>query len=289
MGMNGDNFVRLVGGNVVSSRMINTASLRIEKIRRQFNGNWHWHFRQPELCLFNFGNGTERLRATIDGRPVSYGVTGRSRLCIFPARTEIKGEWSAGPTAEYTVVFLNADFISARLHAGISNPVVGFEHDGLARGLAELCREAESPDNIFELLAEGWSIQALAHMARISRKEGRPKPATQGGFSGHSAKLLDEYIRARLSEEITLQSLAVLVGLSKRHFQRAFQDSFQTTPHRYILSLRIEEAKKHLGHSDESITEIALSAGFGQVEHFSTTFKKITGFTPSQFRQQNLA
>jgi AraC family transcriptional regulator len=53
--------------------------------------------------------------------------------------------------------------------------------------------------------------------------------------------------------------------------------------------LRIEEAKKHLSHSDESITEIALSAGFGQVEHFSTTFKKMTGFTPSQFRQQNLA
>ncbi len=198
MGMNGDNFVRSVGGNVVSSLVTNTTSMRIERIRRQSNGRWHWHFRQPELCLFWFGSGPQRLRATIDGRPVNYGVTGKSRLCIFPARTEIEGEWNAGPTADYTVVFLNPDFVGERLNAEISSPIVGFDHDGLARGLAELSREAASPDNVFDLLAEGWSIQALAYMARISRKEGASQPDVRGGLSGRSVRLLDDYIRAHL-------------------------------------------------------------------------------------------
>ena len=286
MGMSSDTFVRSVGGNIVSSLVKNTASMRIEKIRRVSNGRWHWHFRQPELCLFWFGKGAERLHAIINGRPVNYGVTGKSRFCIFPARTEIEGEWNAGPTADYTVVFLNPDFVGERLKSRISDPVVGFDHDGLSRGLAELCREAASPDNLFDLLSEAWSIQALAYMARISGNERSPQAGVRGGLSGRSARLLEDYIRAHLGGEITLQDLAGVADLSKRHLQRAFQDSFGVTPHRYILSLRIEEAKDRLCRTNDSITEVALTAGFGQAEHFSTTFKKSTGFTPSQFRQQ---
>ncbi len=173
--------------------------------------------------------------------------------------------------------------------ADISASIIGFEHDGLLRGLSDLCCEAASPDNVFDLLAEGWSIQALGYMARLSRNESALQPNRRGGLSSRSIKLIEDYICAHLCQEITLQDLARIVGLSKRHFQRAFQDSFGLTPHRYILSLRIENAKKHLSRPGESITEVALESGFGQVEHFSTTFRRFTGLTPSQFRRQHLA
>lgn len=112
--------------------------------------------------------------------------------------------------------------------------------------------------------------------------------SARGGLSSHSVKLVDDYIRANLSGEMTLQDLAAVAGLSKRHFHRAFQDSFGTTPHRYILSLRIEDAKLRLSQTGSSVTEIALTVGFGQPEHFSTTFKKYTGYTPSQFRGRRI-
>ncbi len=99
--------------------------------------------------------GAERLRATIDGHSVERRFAGKSKLAIFPAAIEIEGEWNVGPTLDYTVVFLNPSFVGERLQHAITNPTVAFEHDGLTRGLAELCREAASPDNVFGLMAEG--------------------------------------------------------------------------------------------------------------------------------------
>jgi AraC family transcriptional regulator len=57
MGSIGENYVRLVGGDLVSSIITDTPSMRIEVLRRETVGRMHWHFRQPELSLFWFGKG----------------------------------------------------------------------------------------------------------------------------------------------------------------------------------------------------------------------------------------
>src|SRR5258708_17100855 len=161
MGQAGEKYVRSVGGELVSSLITDTTSMRIEVLRRETTGRMHWHFRQPELSLFWFGRGAERLRATIDGRPVERQFRGASKLAIFPAAIEIEGEWNVGPTLDYTVVFLNPSFVGERLQHAITNSTIAFEHDGLTRGLAELCREAASPDNVFNRMADGWASQPL--------------------------------------------------------------------------------------------------------------------------------
>ena len=289
MGNVGENYVRLVGGDLVSSVITDTPSMRIEVLRRETVGRMHWHFRQPELSLFWFGKGAERLRATIDGRPVERRFLGKSKLAIFPAAIEIEGEWNVGPTLDYTVVFLNPSFVGERLQHAITNPTVAFEHDGLTRGLAELCREAASPDNVFNLMAEGWSIQALAHISRISERSQQPSNDVRGGLPGRSLRRLEEYVRENLTQPICLAELSEIAGLSKRHFLRAFQESLGATPYNYVLSLRIDEAKRRLSETEDSIVDVALATGFSHAQHFSTSFKKATGVTPSAFRQRCLS
>jgi AraC family transcriptional regulator len=249
----------------------------------------HWHFRQPELSLFWFGKGAERLRATIDGRPIERRFPGKSKLAIFPAAIEIEGEWNVGPTLDYTVVFLNPSFVGERLQHAITNSTIAFEHDGLTRGLAELCREAASPDNVFNLMAEGWSIQALAHISRISEGGQQPSTKLRGGLPGRSLRRLEEYVRENLTQPICLAELSGIAGLSKRHFLRAFQESVGATPYNYVLSLRIDEAKRRLSETGDSIVDVALATGFSHAQHFSTSFKKATGLTPSAFRQRCLS
>jgi AraC family transcriptional regulator len=284
-----EKYVRSVGGDLVSSFITDTNIMRIEVLRRETAGRMHWHFRQPELSLFWFTKGAERLRATIDGRPVNCAFPGKSRLAIFPAAVEIEGEWNVGPTLDYTVVFLNPAFVGERLQAAIANPTLAFEHDGLVRGLEELCREAASPDNVFNLMAEGWAIQSLAHIARVSEKSPPHRSELRGGLPGRSLRLIHEYVRENLARPITLNELSAIAGLSKRHFLRAFQESVGSTPYHYVLSLRINEAKRRLSASGESITGVALATGFGQAQHFSTSFRKATGMTPSTFRQRSLS
>ena len=136
-GLSSDSFVRLVGGDVHSSVVTNATNMRIEKIRRVANGPWHWHFRQPELCLFWFEeSGPQTLRATVDGHPATYEFLGGSQFCILPPRTEIEGEWKAGSKTSYTVAFLSPEFVEERLTAKISRPVFAFEHPALLR----ICR-----------------------------------------------------------------------------------------------------------------------------------------------------
>jgi AraC family transcriptional regulator len=284
------NFVRSVGGDLVSSAITNASSMRIEVLRRECKGRMHWHFRQPELALFWFARGAERLNATIEGHQVSCLFPGKSRFAVIPAETEIQGEWDVGPVLDYTVVFLNPTLMSERLRQAITVPTIGFEHDGLVRNLAELCREASSRDDFFDLMAEGWAIQALAHISRVSEKcRAAPRSRARGGLPGNSLRRIDDFVRANLGEDISLDDLSTIGGLSKRHFVRAFQESMGTSPYNYVLMLRIEEAKQRLSGTAESITEIALGTGFGHAQHFSTSFRRATGETPSSFRQRALS
>jgi AraC-like DNA-binding protein len=57
----------------------------------------------------------------------------------------------------------------------------------------------------------------------------------------------------------------------------------------YLINIRISEAIKLLKKKDVTITDIALDTGFYSSQHFSTTFKKLTGYTPSEFRKNNLS
>src|SRR5260370_18434458 len=92
MGQAGEKYVRSVGGELVSSLITDTTSMRIEVLRRETVGRMHWHFRQPELSLFCFAKGAERLRATIDARSVNCTFPGHSRPPPFPAAMQIAGE-----------------------------------------------------------------------------------------------------------------------------------------------------------------------------------------------------
>ena len=279
-------YVRQVGGELVSSVIARSKPIRVELLRRTSRPRMNWHFRQPELTLFRFGQGCSRLRARVDGRSVEYEFSDTANLALFPANTEIEGEWSVGPAFDYMVVFVDPHFVRTRLNGDIERPTIAFGHERLARGLSELSQEAATPDNLFDLFAEGWAGQALAHMARLSRGTEPSRALTRGGLPSLKLRKIEEFVLENLGEAISLSALSDVAGLSKRHFLRAFQESTGTSPHRYVLGMSIESAKRRLSETDDSLTSIALSSGFSHAQHFSSTFRQATGMSPSLFRQQ---
>ena len=72
-------------------------------------------------------------------------------------------------------------FVVDRLKDEIDRPIIAFCNERLTRGLAELCREAITPDNVFDLLAEGWASQALAHITRAARLSYTRRTVRRGG------------------------------------------------------------------------------------------------------------
>jgi len=98
---------------------------------------------------------------------------------------------------------------------------------------------------------------------------------------------LEETLREDLSHHWTVDEMAALVGLGTTSFSDKVKSFTGFSPMNYLINIRISEAIKLLKKPHAHMTNIALETGFYSSQHFSTTFKKLTGYTPSQFRKNN--
>ena len=100
---------------------------------------------------------------------------------------------------------------------------------------------------------------------------------------------LEQTLRENLSHQWSVAEMAALVGLGTTAFTEKVKNFTGFSPLNYLITIRISEAIKLLKRPDIHLTDIALDTGFYSSQHFSTTFKKLTGYTPSQFRKNNIA
>lgn len=88
------------------------------------------------------------------------------------------------------------------------------------------------------------------------------------------------------ASELDILSLARVALMSPAHFSRQFAATFGETPHRYLQRRRIERAMTLLRDHDRSVTEVALAVGYDSLGTFSRTFRRVTGRTPIDFRDE---
>jgi AraC family transcriptional regulator len=74
------------------------------------------------------------------------------------------------------------------------------------------------------------------------------------------------------------------IGKSYQHISSVFSSHEGLTLETYIINQKIEKVKELLIYNELSLTEIAYRLGYSSVQHLSSQFKKITGFTPSEFK-----
>lgn len=99
---------------------------------------------------------------------------------------------------------------------------------------------------------------------------------------------LEQTLRQNLSHQWTVEEMAAVVGMGTTLFNEKVKNYSGFSPINYLINIRISEAIKLLKKEDISLTDIALDIGFYSSQHFSTTFKKLTGYTPSEFRKNNI-
>ena len=116
------------------------------------------------------------------------------------------------------------------------------------------------------------------------QRHSEPEPP-RGGLPPGGLRRVKEHIAAHLGEDLTLEILAALAGLSVHHFARAFKVSVGLPPHRYLLQQRIQKAAELLKSGELPVTDIALAVGFADQSHFSRSFHALFGVAASQFRR----
>jgi LacI family transcriptional regulator len=94
-------------------------------------------------------------------------------------------------------------------------------------------------------------------------------------------------IREHAAQEIHIDKIARLAGVSRRSLENRFKKTLGRSPHQELIRIRIEKAKVLLSGTSLPMDKIAELSGFGDPYNFSRAFRRETGSTPRQYRQQN--
>lgn len=146
----------------------------------------------------------------------------------------------------------------------------------------KIWRELGARDAAAPLALEGLVLELLAGLVRRASSE------SSGATSKPPPWL--RMVRERLHEQgvplVSLQSLAAEVGVHPATLTRAFRRAYGCPPGEYLRRLRLERATHAVAHSNASLVEIALEAGYADQAHFTRAFKRATGWTPGEYRAE---
>ncbi len=141
----------------------------------------------------------------------------------------------------------------------------------------QLYQEFTEPDDLSSVVLDGLVLQLFAQLCRRRKRLSHSLPT----WLGRAAEL----IRDRFTEPLGLEEIARAVHVHPTHLAREFRRHYNCTIGEQIRRLRIEYACEELSAKDRSLADIALAAGFSDQSHFTVSFKKQIGTSPSQYRR----
>jgi len=107
----------------------------------------------------------------------------------------------------------------------------------------------------------------------------------RGGLAAWQMRKIIAHVEGNLSRRVHVRELARLLGLSASHFCRAFKCAFGASPRDYVLRRRIEVAQALMLTTSEPLSSIAVNCGMCDQQHFTRSFRRIVGETPSTWRR----
>jgi AraC family transcriptional regulator len=163
---------------------------------------------------------------------------------------------------------------------GIIDPVVA--HLGAA-----LLPALEHPNEACSLFVDHVALAITAHLSRryggfIQRETVRPR-----GLSLLQEQRAKDCLASNLSGDILIADVAKACGLSRSHFIRSFRATTGMTPHKWLQSRRIQQAKTLLLESSIATSEIAIVCGFADQSHLTRVFTRLVGAPPSGWRREH--
>ncbi len=161
------------------------------------------------------------------------------------------------------------------------------DRDPVAAGLVDLLLpQMAAPDAARAMFVEHVGMAFLAHA--IERYGDGPAPArgpVRSGLSPWQERRARDLMQARFATPLTITEVAEACRLSPSYFAAAFRRSTGHSPHRFLTTLRITEAKRLMLGTALPLAEVALLCGFGDQSYFTRAFSQAVGTSPGQWRR----
>ncbi len=110
------------------------------------------------------------------------------------------------------------------------------------------------------------------------------KVSSSEAFANKISKILNENIS---NPDLDIDLICSILGISRANMYRKFKIIYKSTPLEIIRKKRFEIAVQLLSNSDLNVGEVSIMSGFRCYEHFSRSFKKTYGLSPSKFMRKS--
>lgn len=142
----------------------------------------------------------------------------------------------------------------------------------LASALGELDQELD------ELFVDDFIAELAGFMQCHANRQAKPL----GKTAWRAVTLARDYLKDNASDLVRSEELEAVTGLDRYALSRHFRAAFSTSPHRFLVMRRLEQAKRMMAIGTP-LAEIAAAAGFADQSHFNRQFKKAFGLTPGRW------
>ncbi|MEY2196491.1 AraC family transcriptional regulator [Neobacillus sp. BF23-41] len=136
----------------------------------------------------------------------------------------------------------------------------------------------------FEIICQGLLTSSIALMHRAIKLQNLRNETKESNTLAHRIK---EFIDKNYKKNIKLEDIAAALYINKYYLSHVFKEQMKITPINYLINRRIGEAKNLLVSTELKIGEIARIMGYDNTNYFTLLFKKMTGETPKQFKQNH--
>lgn len=258
----------------------------------------HWHYYSEILYMVS---GSVRVICN-DGET----VIRKGDICyLYPLQLHsIKADRNCNEPVKYAVIKFNMytlgipqtytrqmyDCFVYRTHASdfclvIRDEQMNSTGTSVNQIVSDIFEEYEGKRNMYMLAVQSGIYRLLIMISRQLDVVADVKHRKAGGdvYFYH----ILEYIDAHSSEQIDVQSLADMCGMSYSHFARTFKAHYGRSCKEYITYIRLNKAQNMLLYSDYDIEYIAQENGFADSSYFIRVYKKWRRITPKQERLQN--
>ncbi|MFT4111197.1 helix-turn-helix domain-containing protein [Silvibacterium sp.] len=239
------------------------------------------------FCLHLQLSGSPELEWWCDGKnAVERPLTGA--LILLPPGTRDRLRWKGG--TERFVVSLDAGFVrdfANELKYGLQPSFQAqwnFHDEALRALLGEIGREATEGWPLGTLYGDLLGLSLTTLLLQRHANEKIKLPQLRGGLSPKTLKSSLEFITDNLHRDLPLREIAASAGMSPFHFARLFRNATGQTPHQYLLDQRFNRAKWLLRFSHLSVSQVGSEVGFTNHTHFTRTFRRKEGITPTIWR-----
>jgi AraC-like DNA-binding protein len=163
-----------------------------------------------------------------------------------------------------------------------------FEDTALAQQFAQLVTILQTPQAQESLRAQERMSALLRHWVlrhgRVKSSWPAAQSSQQAAKQDHRVRQMRDYLYAHLTQDVKVEQLASMTGISRIHATRLFANAYGMAPHQYLNALRVLRAKQLIA-SGSPLAEAATDAGFADQAHMSKRFQRAWGLSPGRYKQ----